>query len=184
MIDTSSAMTTRTSHDIALHRPSPFHHLLSLSADVEQYVGTLDAACDHIGQGMWMAEMPWTGQEGFVSAPTVDWHVDGELAGSYKTSGNLSVRRSLVIRAYELMRTRQLVKVYGAGHLVPTDQPKVSHTAAQLSRSVRVDDRAERVGHVRGVDRVGWEVSGSPERECLTRSQHDVRGEAALKKWL
>ena len=54
-------------------------------------MGTLDAACDHIGQSKWMAQMEWTGQQGFLAAPTEKWWVDGEVAGSVKTHGDLTV---------------------------------------------------------------------------------------------
>ncbi len=55
-------------------------------------MGTLDAACDHIGQSKWMAQMEWTGQEGFLAAPTKDWLVDGHVAGVVKEFGDLVVR--------------------------------------------------------------------------------------------
>ncbi|ORY35324.1 Alpha/Beta hydrolase protein [Naematelia encephala] len=83
--------------------------LLERGIKVLNYVGTLDAACDHIGQSKWMAEMPWTGQAAYLAAATEDWVVDGEVAGTFKTAGDLT-----------------LLKVYGAGHLVPTDKPKES----------------------------------------------------------
>lgn len=54
-------------------------------------MGTLDAACDHIGQSKWMAEMGWSGKEGYLAAPTEDWSVDGKVAGSIKSFGDLSV---------------------------------------------------------------------------------------------
>ena len=53
-------------------------------------MGTLDAACDHIGQAKWMAEMGWSGREGYLSAPTEDWLVDGQVSGSFKTFGPLA----------------------------------------------------------------------------------------------
>jgi len=82
-------------------------NLLERGIKILNYVGTLDAACDHFGQSLWMAEMPWSGQEGYLAAPTEDWMVDGEVAGTIKTFGDLT-----------------LLKIFGAGHLVPTDKPK------------------------------------------------------------
>jgi hypothetical protein len=38
-----------------------------------------------------MAEMPWTGREGYLAAETVNWTVDGEVAGTIKTFGDLTV---------------------------------------------------------------------------------------------
>jgi hypothetical protein len=43
-----------------------------------------------------MAEMPWSGRQGYLDAETVDWNVEGELAGNYKTYGDLTVSLSLL----------------------------------------------------------------------------------------
>jgi len=40
---------------------------------------------------MWMEALEWTGKKGFNEAQFVTWKVDGEVAGSYKTSGNMTV---------------------------------------------------------------------------------------------
>lgn len=55
-------------------------------------LGTLDFICNHVGNEMWMNRLQWTGQEGFNEAEFVDFKVKGEVAGKYKTYGNLSVR--------------------------------------------------------------------------------------------
>ncbi|KAL7418832.1 hypothetical protein Q5752_006516 [Cryptotrichosporon argae] len=81
--------------------------LLERGVRILNYAGTLDFICNHIANEMWMDRLEWSGQSAYQAAALVDWHVDGELAGSYKTSGNLT-----------------LLKVLGAGHMVPTDQPK------------------------------------------------------------
>ncbi len=39
-----------------------------------------------------MESLEWTGKKGYNAAQLVDWDVDGKVAGSYKTSGNLTVR--------------------------------------------------------------------------------------------
>ena len=39
-----------------------------------------------------MAEMGWSGQEGYLAASTEDWLVDGQVSGSFKTFGPLAVR--------------------------------------------------------------------------------------------
>jgi hypothetical protein len=39
-----------------------------------------------------MAAMRWTGQEGYLAAPTEDWMVDGKVAGIFKEYENLTVR--------------------------------------------------------------------------------------------
>lgn len=38
-----------------------------------------------------MNEMPWTGRDGYLAAPTEDWVVDGHVAGTIKTFGDLTV---------------------------------------------------------------------------------------------
>ncbi len=43
-------------------------------------------------QSKWMAAMRWTGQEGYLAAPTEDWMVDGKVAGICKEYENLTVR--------------------------------------------------------------------------------------------
>ncbi|ORX35568.1 Alpha/Beta hydrolase protein [Kockovaella imperatae] len=81
--------------------------LLERGIRVLNYVGTLDAACPHLSQEKWMAQMPWTGQAGYLDAEWESWQVNGKEAGIFKTYENLT-----------------LLKVFGAGHLVPTDQPE------------------------------------------------------------
>lgn len=41
-----------------------------------------------------MNEMPWTGRDGYLAAPTEDWVVDGHVAGTIKTFGHLTVSTS------------------------------------------------------------------------------------------
>lgn len=54
-----------------------------------------------------MEALVWTGQKGYNDAKLKDWKVNDKVAGKFKTYKNLS-----------------LLKVYGAGHMVPTDQPE------------------------------------------------------------
>ena len=65
--------------------------LLERGVRVLSYVGTFDYICNHIGNEMWLEALEWTGKEGYNSAQLVDWKVKGKVAGSFKTSGNLSV---------------------------------------------------------------------------------------------
>lgn len=73
-----------------------------------------------------MAALEWYGKEGYNAAKFEDWIVDGVLAGSYKSYDNLTVSQGLSTPTL----TAQLLKVYGAGHMVPFDQPK--HSAVFL----------------------------------------------------
>ena len=50
--------------------------------------------------------MEWSAQEVHRTARVRDWHVDGEVAGWLRSGGGLT-----------------FATVYGAGHLVPFDQP-------------------------------------------------------------
>lgn len=66
--------------------------LLERGVRVLSYVGTFDFICNHIGNEMWLEALEWSGKEGYNEAKLVDWKVKGKVAGSYKSSGNLSVR--------------------------------------------------------------------------------------------
>ena len=50
---------------------------------------------NHIGNEWWMEALEWTGQKEYNAAQFIPWTVDGEIAGSYKTSGKLTVRSSV-----------------------------------------------------------------------------------------
>jgi cathepsin A (carboxypeptidase C) len=56
-----------------------------------QYAGTFDFICNHIANEMWMEKLEWSGKEGYNAAKLQDWKVKGKVAGSFKTSGNLTV---------------------------------------------------------------------------------------------
>lgn len=83
--------------------------LLERGVRVLNYVGTLDFICNYIGNEMWMEQLEWTGQEQYNAAKYNKWKVDGKHAGEYKTYGKLT-----------------FLKIWGAGHMVPMDQPKNS----------------------------------------------------------
>lgn len=53
-----------------------------------------------------MEALQWQGKKGYNNAKYEDWTVNGKKAGVYKTYENLS-----------------FLQVYGAGHMVPMDQP-------------------------------------------------------------
>jgi len=70
------------------------------------YSGTNDFICNHIGGERWTAAMQWSGQKAFVAAPITNWTVADKPAGNVKTANGLT-----------------LLNVYGAGHMVPMNQP-------------------------------------------------------------
>lgn len=71
------------------------------------YAGVEDFICNWLGNSRWVDALEWSGSSSWEKAPTRDWKVDGELAGSVRSYGPLS-----------------FVKVNLAGHMVPMDQPK------------------------------------------------------------
>ncbi|KAL0436384.1 UNVERIFIED_CONTAM: Serine carboxypeptidase-like 47 [Sesamum radiatum] len=73
------------------------------------YAGEYDLICNWLGNSRWVDDMTWSGQQDFLSAPSVPFTVDGAKAGEQKSHGPLT-----------------FLKVYNAGHMVPMDQPKAS----------------------------------------------------------
>ncbi|TKY67169.1 Serine carboxypeptidase 49 [Spatholobus suberectus] len=73
------------------------------------YAGDKDLICNWLGNSRWVHAMVWSGQKAFGTSPTVKFVVDGAAAGSLNSYGPLS-----------------FLKVYGAGHMVPMDQPKAA----------------------------------------------------------
>ncbi|KAI9337963.1 Alpha/Beta hydrolase protein [Obelidium mucronatum] len=70
------------------------------------YAGDADFVCNWVGNEAWLNAMEWSGQEGYLNAPTGPFIVDKLEAGLFKTYGNLT-----------------WLKIYGAGHMVPYDKP-------------------------------------------------------------
>ncbi|XP_057456083.1 serine carboxypeptidase-like [Lotus japonicus] len=73
------------------------------------YAGEYDLICNWLGNSRWVHAMEWSGQKEFGESPTVKFFVDGAEAGSLNSYGPLS-----------------FLKVNGAGHMVPMDQPKAA----------------------------------------------------------
>lgn len=83
--------------------------LLEDGIKVLLYEGEYDLICNWLGNSMWVNALSWSGQKGFVAAPTGSFVVDGKEAGKLKIHGPLA-----------------FLKVHNAGHMVPMDQPKNS----------------------------------------------------------
>lgn len=75
--------------------------LLERGVRVLIYAGTNDWIANWVGNERWTLEMWWSGQEGYVSKPLIDWSVDGNVAGKVRSYGDLT-----------------FATIYGAGHLV------------------------------------------------------------------
>ncbi|XP_027345769.1 serine carboxypeptidase-like isoform X3 [Abrus precatorius] len=73
------------------------------------YAGEEDLICNWLGNSRWVHDMEWSGKKAFGASPPVKFVVDGVEAGSLNSHGPLS-----------------FLKVHGAGHMVPMDQPKAA----------------------------------------------------------
>jgi len=94
----------------------PFHRLVPDILDqipVLIYAGDADFICNWLGNQGWTNALEWKGQSGFAHADIKGLHVGkGSKASEYgkvKTSGNFT-----------------FMQIYGAGHMVPMDQPEAS----------------------------------------------------------
>jgi carboxypeptidase C (cathepsin A) len=70
-----------------------------------------------------MESLQWSGQDAYNAAKKHTWVVDGKTGGEYKTAGKLTVSKSRRNPAPPLANI-QFLKVFGAGHMVPMDQPE------------------------------------------------------------
>eukprot|EP01127_Copromyxa_protea_P008024 TRINITY_DN1827_c0_g1_i2.p1 TRINITY_DN1827_c0_g1~~TRINITY_DN1827_c0_g1_i2.p1 ORF type:complete len:344 (+),score=88.46 TRINITY_DN1827_c0_g1_i2:311-1342(+) len=83
--------------------------ILEAGLNVIAYYGDLDLVCPWNGGLNWMVNTQWSGQTGFGKAPLKDWTYNNKVVGQVKQFRNF-----------------QFVRVHGAGHMTPTDQPEVS----------------------------------------------------------
>eukprot|EP01080_Neovahlkampfia_damariscottae_P001490 gene1490-12107_t len=74
------------------------------------FSGQFDLRCCVVGTSEWLRVIPWEGRANFNFQKFVPFTVNGVTKGLYKTYSNLT----------------QMV-VYGAGHLVPFDQPEAAY---------------------------------------------------------
>ena len=73
------------------------------------YAGDLDFICNYLGNQAWALKLPWNGQESFNDATPTPW-------------GNVNNKPAGLIRQGSVTNFTFL-QIYGAGHLVPFDQP-------------------------------------------------------------
>lgn len=83
--------------------------LLDAKVRVLVYAGDMDFICNYVGNLNWVKSLAWPGQQDFVAAPDNEFKVGERWAGTERRAGLLS-----------------FVRIYGAGHMVPMDQPEVS----------------------------------------------------------
>ena len=80
--------------------------LLEAGVRVMIYAGVEDFICNWVGNKQWVDVLPWHGATQWGQAPERPWAVEGAKAGSVQAVGPLS-----------------FVKIDGAGHMAPMDQP-------------------------------------------------------------
>ncbi|KAH8752144.1 putative carboxypeptidase Y like protein A [Hyaloscypha finlandica] len=91
----------------------PFHRLVP--GILEQipvliYAGDADFICNWLGNQAWTEALEWPGQKDFNKASIKDIKLDnGDKYGKIKNSGNFT-----------------FLQIFGAGHMVPMDQPEAS----------------------------------------------------------
>jgi len=93
--------------------------VLEAGVRVVVYNGMLDYIVNWVTSRDWLRAFDWKGKTTYNNAPEKPWHVGGKVAGSSKTA---SVQGGLTF-----------LKVEGAGHMVPADQPRA---ALQLLETV------------------------------------------------
>lgn len=105
-------------HSDWMHDFSPYvADLLNDGIHALIYAGDVDYICNYLGNRAWTLGLDWKGKDGFNAAEDHEWGTAGEEGGNYK--GN----------AAGLAKTSggfTFMQVYDAGHMVPTDQPKVA----------------------------------------------------------
>ena len=93
--------------NLAVHIPE----MLSRGLEVLVYAGEEDFICNWLGNYWWTQALEWSGQVQYVAAPLAPWTdgPGGATFGEAKQAAGLT-----------------FVKVAGAGHMVPFNQPRAA----------------------------------------------------------
>ncbi|KAK3235151.1 hypothetical protein CYMTET_54635 [Cymbomonas tetramitiformis] len=70
------------------------------------YAGDADYICNWMGNKAWSLALNWSGSSKFRGTPDQEWTVDSKAAGKVRSADGFT-----------------FLQVYGAGHMVPMDQP-------------------------------------------------------------
>ncbi|XP_051113627.1 serine carboxypeptidase-like 48 [Andrographis paniculata] len=105
-VSCSSAVQTAMAGDELKNFAVYIPPLLQNGVKVLLYAGEFDLICNWLGNSRWVEDLKWPG---YSTAPSTDFIVDNKKCGLTKGKGPLT-----------------FLKVFGAGHLVPMDQPKAS----------------------------------------------------------
>ncbi|KAK4054916.1 Cell death protease [Microbotryomycetes sp. JL201] len=103
------------------------------------YAGERDLMCASTGIEAMIDNLEWNGATGFNETQSLEWSVDGNLAGYWTTERNLTY-----------------VKVLNASHMVPRDQPLAAHD--MLIRFMQVDTLHAAGSAARIPSRIGKET--------------------------
>ncbi|KAI0784828.1 serine carboxypeptidase [Abortiporus biennis] len=115
-----SSCSDKVGIDFATHLdwafPTPFYigALLDRGVRVLLYVGANDWICNWLGNERMSFAIEWNGQKDFNSQALREWKVGEDVAGLTRKAGGLS-----------------FATIYGAGHMVPYDQPKFALAMVQ-----------------------------------------------------
>ncbi|KAL3849536.1 hypothetical protein ACJIZ3_011418 [Penstemon smallii] len=86
------------------------------------YAGEYDLICNWLGNSRWVHAMEWSGQKGFVGAPTTPFSVDGVEAGLHKSYGPLTFLKDQPKASLEMLKRWMQGKgslTHKDGHLAP-----------------------------------------------------------------
>ncbi|KAJ2720100.1 hypothetical protein GGI07_004812 [Coemansia sp. Benny D115] len=83
--------------------------LLEAGIRVLVYAGDADFICNWYGNKAWSEELEWSGKSGFNEEADKEWVLDGKPVGEARSFKNFS-----------------FVRMFGAGHMAPYDQPESS----------------------------------------------------------
>ncbi|KAJ1827417.1 hypothetical protein LPJ56_001672 [Coemansia sp. RSA 2599] len=83
--------------------------LLEAGIRVLVYAGDADFICNWYGNKAWAQELEWSGAKGFGNETDHEWSIGGKAVGEARSHKNFS-----------------FVRVFGAGHMAPYDQPESS----------------------------------------------------------
>ena len=91
----------------------PYHksvvEMLESGLPVLIYAGDKDFICNWLGNQAWVDRLPWSEHDKFEAQPIRDWVVNKKTAGEVKNYKHFT-----------------FLRVFGAGHMVPFDQPENS----------------------------------------------------------
>ncbi|BGP58777.1 Cell death protease [Rhodotorula toruloides] len=77
---------------------------------IMMFAGAEDLICNHVGIERMIENLEWNGEKGFGNATAEEWVVNGKSAGTWTSARNMTY-----------------VKITGASHMAPYDEPLATH---------------------------------------------------------